>query len=302
MNEYRGYLEHLEREDRSPLTIANYRVHLSLFAQWFEQTSGQTFVPARVTPLDVREYRRDLLNRKKAPGTINYKLNILKGYFKWAVDQGMVNANPAQQIKLEKEAKQAPKWLDRQQVYALLRAAAEAVQLAELKGSAYTIFVTKRNVAAIALMLQAGLRLREVIYLMWDDITILRRSGKVKVRGKGRKHRTVPLNTDARHALEAYRQIATGRKYVFGSNERDQPLHTRTLQCALVKLAYAGRLEGFTCHQLRHTFCKNLVDVGVSLDQVAALAGHVNIQTTMLYTLPSEQDLEAAVERIAWSD
>ncbi len=61
-------------------------------------------------------------------------------------------------------------------------------------------------------------------------------------------------------------------------------------------------LEGVSPHQLRHTFCKNLIDAGVSLEKVAILAGHDNLETTRRYCTPSEQDLAAAVELIGEED
>ena len=65
------------------------------------------------------------------------------------------------------------------------------------------------------------------------------------------------------------------------------------------KYAYQARLEGVTAHTLRHSFAKNLVDAGTPLDQVATLLGHESLDTTRIYTQPSERDLEPAVRRAA---
>ncbi|WP_192868153.1 site-specific integrase, partial [Calderihabitans maritimus] len=77
-------------------------------------------------------------------------------------------------------------------------------------------------------------------------------------------------------------------------------LSPRAIEYLLAKYAYDARLEGVTPHVLRHTFCKSLIDAGESLDRVAVLAGHSNLNTTARYTRPSDKDLQRAVERLAW--
>jgi site-specific recombinase XerD len=74
----------------------------------------------------------------------------------------------------------------------------------------------------------------------------------------------------------------------------------RGIQSLLEK--YQGELDGFSCHSLRHTFCKNLVDAGVSLEKIAARAGHENLETTWRYCEPSSHDLALAVELIGEDD
>ena len=88
------------------------------------------------------------------------------------------------------------------------------------------------------------------------------------------------------------------------AGRRGVPLKSRGVQRMVERLAIAARLdpEQVTPHTLRHTFGKNLVDAGVSLDRVAMLMGHSNLNTTAIYTTPSQTDLAAAVERIAWED
>ncbi len=67
-------------------------------------------------------------------------------------------------------------------------------------------------------------------------------------------------------------------------------------------LADRAKLEEVTPHSLRHSFAKNLVNEGVGLEQVAKLLGHANLETTRLYTTPSEADLQAATEKVSWGE
>lgn len=298
-----GFIHHLKVEDRSKHTVAGYKINLGMFVRWFESVNGQPAALARVTPLDVMEYRRYLLAQNKAPGTINQKLSYLRGFFDWCMTQGLITTNPASKIKLIQQGQRRPKWLARHQVYALLRTAQETIQLAELRGNQHKIIVAKRTYAMMALMLHAGLRVSEVCDLQRGDIVLGERAGKVIVRqGKGRKYREVPLNVDVRKALAGWLDVWTGHTYLFDNLETARRLHVRTVQIAVTQLARRAGIENFTPHHLRHTFGKTLIDMGESLDKVAVLMGHSSLDTTAVYTLPSEADLQRAVELIAWSD
>jgi site-specific recombinase XerD len=123
----------------------------------------------------------------------------------------------------------------------------------------------------------------------------------VKVRqGKGNKQRRVPLNVTIRKILLDYlASLPESQSFLFASNraERFTPLRVQHL---VNRYAYNAHLLHVTPHILRHSFCKNLIDVGVSLDKVALLAGHTSLDVTSRYTTPSEQDLQEAVEHLAW--
>jgi len=115
--------------------------------------------------------------------------------------------------------------------------------------------------------------------------------------GKGDKYREVPLNATARRVLEKYASELEGG-WLFPGRHGGH-ITTRAAEKALARF---GRLAGVdvTPHMLRHTFGKMLVDAGESLDRVATLMGHSNLNTTARYTKPSMQDLERAVEKLAW--
>jgi site-specific recombinase XerD len=303
MDDITAFLAFLEDEDRSPHTITGYRCNLGLFAAWFEQTNGKPMTLASVTPLDIKAYRAHLVSHKIAANTVNYKLTLLKGFFRWAVEKGRITANPVSKIKLVKQARGGPRWLDKAQTYALLRAAVEAIQLAETKGNRVIANLARRNAAMVALMLHTGLRVSEVCKLSKADVEIGPRSGHVAVRyGKGRKYRRVPLNADARQAVSDWLQVCPSSEYLFASRFTGRPIEVRTAQYAIGQLGKAAGLARLTPHQLRHTFGKTLIDQGVSIDQVATLMGHSNLDTTAIYTRPSQADLQKAVEKIAWQD
>jgi integrase/recombinase XerC len=152
--------------------------------------------------------------------------------------------------------------------------------------------------AIVQMMLGAGLRISEVAALRVEDAEINDRSGWVRVRlGKGMKARSIPLSLRVRKALEAYLKKRPDEDETDLFLGQRGPLSEWGIHAVVKKYAYQARLEGVTAHNLRHTFAKNLVDTGTPLDQVAILLGHESLDTTRVYTQPSERDLERAVRR-----
>lgn len=153
-----------------------------------------------------------------------------------------------------------------------------------------------RDIAIVRLLLNTGLRVQELCVLTWEDVTVTEQIWAVTVgSGKGGKHRQVPLNADARGVLHSvgYPTHAGARAPIF-TGQRG-PLTVRGVQGVIARY---GRIAGLDVspRTLRHTFCKNLVNAGVGLEQVAALAGHENLEITRQYFEPSLKDLEDAVE------
>lgn len=119
--------------------------------------------------------------------------------------------------------------------------------------------------------------------------------------GKRNKQRKVPLNATLRQILTEYGQaLPPGQTNLFVSERAEHGITSRGMEYVVAGIAHAARLERVTPHVLRHTFCKNLLDQGVPLDQVATLAGHASLDVIRRYTTPSQQDLLIAVERVAW--
>jgi site-specific recombinase XerD len=206
----------------------------------------------------------------------------LKAVFRWAVETGALSTDPAGTLRLLPDSPPPVRSLTRRELAALLRAAHASV----------------RDVTIITLLAQTGLRVSELTALTWDAVTIRERSGQVEVRqGKGGRRRVVPLTLTARQALQRWRDT----QGPVSTTARVFPLTPRAVQKALARYSRQEGLERPVMpHMLRHTFAKHLVDAGVSLDRVAALAGHASLSTTALYTRPTQADLEAAVARVEW--
>ncbi len=280
-----SYIAYQKSTDKSSATLAGYHSDLRQFAKWFESINKLEIRLQHITPTDLRQYKHYLLEAKCKPQTINRHLLSVKYFLNWGWDTKKIK----HRLPLPKTVKQSqaiPKWLNRLQQNQLLRHV-------ERYGS-------KRDITIIKVLLNTGLRVSELCSIKWADISISDRKGKLCVTtGKRSKYREVPLNQDARNAFIdiGYKTQADSEAFVF-TGQRG-PLSPRGIQLMLKRL---NILEDVSPHQLRHTFCKNLVDAGVSLEKVAYLAGHERLDTTKLYCQPSFTDLELAVERIGELD
>jgi len=297
------YFSELRDEDKSEKTIASYRTALKKFIEWFDNENNNTDI-RKVTPMDIKFYKVYLEKLKRKPGTINKQLIILKSFFQWAVENDFINASPARKIKLVEKQQLAPKWLEKNNQSGLLR----EIERAENK---YTngdnTFKTRRDKAIFSLMLKSGLRVEEVVKLEMDDVVINARSGKVVVRhGKRNKYREVPINNDVRIALREYFEKRKDHKYSYSPflfiSERGINLTTRAIQYLLKTYAEKINLGNITCHQLRHSCLHSLVEAGVGLEKVKDIAGHKSLNSTMIYTVPGEKELQDAVELISESE
>jgi site-specific recombinase XerD len=281
------FAHHLARAERSPLTIKNYRCDLTAFASWFRDTNGDELTPAHITPTDLRDYKRFLVDQRGLkPSSVNRQLATLKSFLAWAATAGLLPAGPPPVLpKAVLQERRGPRWLDRREQQALRRAVERGGQV--------------RDIAIVTLLLNTGLRLQELCALTWRDVQVTARKGLVMVtRGKGGKPRQLPLNADARRALVVLGyEVHAGSSIPVFMGQRGG-LTPSGVQRLLRTYAHTAHLEALSPHRLRHTFCKRLVDAGVGLEKVAALAGHESLETTRRYCTPSLRDLEHAVELI----
>jgi site-specific recombinase XerD len=286
-DDLRLFLAELQRREASPQTIRAYRQDLTAFGRFLQQSTGEAFSAAAVTPTDLREYRSFLLNvHHAAPATINRHLAALRKFFLWAKAQGWLRELPTDEVRGVREVARPPKWLEKRDVDRLIREA-------ERGGS-------KRDLAIVRLLRHTGLRVGELVALRVGDAETSERKGAVVVRsGKGGKQRTVPLNVDARRAIAAYNEVRpqVPSSHLFIS-QRGEGLQAQAVENLVKKYAGRAGLDGVTPHTLRHTFGKSLIDAGIDIGTVATLMGHERLDTTALYTQPGARDLEQAVARL----
>ena len=286
-DEVEQFLAELERQELAPYTIENYASDLRVFSRHFLGVTGEEFQADRITPSDIRAFKAHMLAvEKRSPATANRRLYALRKFFHWALAAGLATENPTAVVKGAQSTSLAPRSLEKKDVDRLLRAGQRDAN--------------KRNLAILQMLRHTGIRIGELAALRLTDIEISERKGMLIVRsGKGSRHRVVPLNADARKAILGYLEVRPmiSDDHLFIS-QRGQGLKEQAVELIVAKYARAAGLDGVTPQQLRHSFGKHALDAGVDLVTVSRLLGHTRLETTAIYTTPSEQDLERAVARL----
>lgn len=282
-----SFAQALTREGKSALTIASYLSDLNHFAIWFSQTNGEAFSPQGITLLDVRAYKSHLLTVARfKPATINRHLAALAKYCRLAKAQGHLSDDPSRDVKGVRQVKAAPKALPNLELRRLLREVHKSGKV--------------RDAAIIETLANTGLRVGELGKLTLADVEISERRGMVTVRsGKGAKYRQVPLNSDARRAISSYLQVRPqSAETTLFLGQRDEPLTPSAIWRVVKKYGQRAGLH-ISPHTLRHTFGTQLVRTsGIDLVTVAAMMGHESLDTTALYTQPTQEDMADAVESL----
>jgi integrase/recombinase XerC len=281
----------LEQADLAPATVAGYLKDVGQFLRW--QGSAGDF--PRLTALELITYRQYLTGQRGLrPATVNRRLEALRRLCRWAEADGRLRTDAASAVKpVRMERNRQPVGLTAAEVYGLLRAAGTSSH-----GHA------RRDYALVQLLVQTGLRVGEVGTLRLADVEVRARTGRVRVRdGKGHKEREVPLNATARRALRRYleQRPASGAESALFLSGRNAPLPIRSIQAIIGRLAQRARIErvAVSAHALRHTFALNFLRANPGkLVELASLLGHDSLDTTAVYTRPSQDDLAAALERL----
>ena len=288
ITQIKQYIIYQKLTDKSPATLISYRSDLIQFAIWFEKINNTEMDLLHITPTDARQYKQYLIDSNFRPQTINRRLLSLKYFLEWGWDSKKIKYRfPLPQTV--KQSQPIPKWLSRIEQNQLLRCVERCGKV--------------RDIAIVRVLMNTGLRVSELCNLKWIHVVMSDRKGKLLVNaGKGSKYREVPLNKDARQSFFdlGYKDYASKDSFIFIGQRGT--LSPRGIQLMLKRLNLSNELEIISPHQLRHTFCKNLVDAGVNLEKVAVLAGHERLDTTKLYCHPSFTDLSDAVERIGEFD
>lgn len=288
------FLTHLEKErDVSPNTLVAYTRDLEEFANFLNNYyGGGEWSWAGLDRLAIRGYMAHLTRRGLSKRSIARTLSAVRTFYKYLHRNEIVEANPARAVGTPKLEKYLPAYLDMRQMSALL----DAVATRAMGGR----FTDVRNMAILELFYSTGMRLSELRGINRDTLDLL--SNQVKVRGKGRKERIIPIGDRAVLALRNYeakrdeliRAIGpTADRTAFFLSSRGKRISTSALQKAVTTmLDLVSESSGLSTHSLRHTFATHLLDAGADLRAVQELLGHASIQTTQIYTHTSVDRLK----------
>ena len=261
------FLRYLEIEkNASKHTILNYHLDLKVFSNFMKDTPLEN-----VDYLSLRKYLAFLKGENLKNRTIARKLSSLRTFFKFLCREGYLKSNPTSLILTPKLEKTLPLFLTE----------SEAEKLVESPGKDDASGLRDR--AILETFYSTGMRISELVGLNVEDVDFI--GGAVKVLGKGKKERLIPIGDRALRAVRNYldrRSVTT--KAIF-LNKNGRRLTDRGVRQIFEKyIRIASLKEGISPHTLRHSFATHLLNRGADLRSVQELLGHVNLSTTQIYT------------------
>jgi integrase/recombinase XerC len=297
------FLRHLATDrGASAYTQRNYRQALLEFHGWHQQERQQPPAWDKLQRDDFRAYLRFLGRHNLGRAAIQLRFSALRTFYKFLIRHGNVAASPIKNLALPKLGRRLPKFLTPQQMVDLLAAPLKLLPPPDKEGSTRAAAVLcRRDVAVLETIYSCGLRISELCGLQAADIDWSERL--VRVRGKGKKERLVPIGEPALNALKDYwallpQEPAGATPVFFGGGKRPRPVYARELQLRLKKyLAVAGLDPALTPHKLRHSYATHLLDAGADLRSVQELLGHAHLVTTQVYTHLTTERLKRAYDQ-----
>jgi integrase/recombinase XerC len=296
------FLTHLATDRGASIyTQRNYRQALAEFSAWHRQERKAAPAWANLQRDDFRSYLRFLGRQKLGRAATQLRFSALRTFYKFLVRHGVAEVTPVRNIALPKLPKRLPKYLTVQQMVDLLGAPLKLLssQPPEKKrGRPVSVTAAHRDVAILETIYSCGLRISELAGLRVADVDWAEQL--VRVRGKGRKERQVPIGETALRAITAYwarlKARPTGEAPVFQSETRRRSPVNKSILARRLKayLALAGLDPAITPHKLRHSYATHLLDAGADLRSVQELLGHAHLETTQVYTHVTTERLKKA--------
>ncbi|WP_332776760.1 site-specific tyrosine recombinase XerD [Polaromonas sp.] len=277
-----AFIDALWLEDGlSQNTLAAYRRDLSLYASW-AGTQGRRLDDSAES--DLNAYF-SLKHASTKATSANRRLTVFKRYFRWALRERLVSADPTLKLQSARQALRVPKTMSESQVESLLAAPSEDTALG------------LRDRAMLELLYASGLRVSELVGLKTFHVGF--NEGVLRVMGKGSKERLVPFGQVAREWIGRY--LAEARPAILAGQQSDDLFVTsrghgmsRVMFWMLVKkyAGTAGITSPLSPHTLRHAFATHLLNHGADLRAVQMLLGHADISTTTIYTHVARERLK----------
>ena len=282
------FLEFQETEKgASPLTIRNYSGALKEYAKW----RGEEFACWRKeTGDDFRAYLFALTKRGMKRSTIRLRFAALRSFYKYLVLRRGMGKSPVAEVQMPKIERGLPVVLSLKQMEELLDMPLKAE--VPTRGPQWLRY---RDAAILELFYSSGLRISELLGLEVEDVDFI--DEVVKVTGKGRKERIVPVGGAAIRAMQKYRQEAVVTNGPLFRSVRGTRITQQAVDLMLKKyLKMSGIPFGVSPHKLRHSFATHLLDAGADLRSVQELLGHASLSTTQIYTHVTKERLKEAYD------
>lgn len=274
----KAFLEFISvQKNFSEQTIHAYSNDLNQFLQTIKRStkeySSKLFERENLTNF-IRRHIIELKEKGVKKSSLCRKLSAIRTFLDFLMMKEIISENPARELRNPKKDKTLPTFLTEDEVNTLI----ETIQDDD--------FISLRDRAIIEILYSGGMRISELLNLKLQDFVL--KEEFVKVKGKGRKERIVPLGTIAIRALCRYLEVLK-KKFSTDNgiflNRFGNILTARTVERMIKRRAReAGITKDITVHTLRHSFATHLLDRGADLRSVQELLGHKNLTTTQIYT------------------
>ena len=238
----------------------------------------------------VKEFLAYLGTQNYSKSTIARKLATLRSFYKFCLRRSYVDNHPLATIRTPKQDKRLPKFLELDQINRLLASPDQ------------TTLLGARDRAIFEVLFSTGVRVSELVDLNFADVDAAGQT--IRIRGKGKKQRTVPIGPTAIAAIQKYLELrradpraATFDQEALFANKHGQRLSTRSVRRKLDKyLAECGLDPSISPHTLRHSFATHMLNNGADLRSVQELLGHQSLSTTQVYTHLTTPRLKAVYD------
>lgn len=267
-----------EERGASPETIRAYASDLRQFLAFASAARpiGRSLAPADVDAALVREYLFWLDRRRIQKASMARKLAALRSFYRYLNRHKTRRVNPAAEVRTPKLPRPLPRVLSKDDANALM-------ELPEGDSTA-----ARRDRAILETLYSTGARVSELVGLNWEDLDL--REGLVRLRGKGRKERIVPIGDVAIEAIKEYvatlkpPAVSRQRPAPVFLNARGGRLTARSVARLVGKYSEALSSGRISPHALRHSFATHLLDEGADLRAIQEMLGHASLRTTQKYT------------------
>ncbi len=296
-----GFVEHVKGQRAYSLhTCKAYRKDLTQFYEFLHQHTGLKDVsdidPEAVSVLDIRLFLGHLLQQGYQPKSIARKLAAVKSFYCYLLEKGEIEVSVPSQVVTPRFSKTVPGFLNEEQTSILFDTVLAADSLSSHHAGKNPLeeqFTLSRDRAMLEILYGCGLRVSELVGLVHDMVDVDK--GFIRITGKGKKQRIVPLGTEAARALKIYFEVKrnlirikkTGNPetgYVF-ITKKGTGIYPVLVQRVTKKyLASVTELKYKNPHVLRHSFATHMLNNGADLKSVSEMLGHTNLTTTEIYT------------------
>ena len=274
------FISYLEIEKNYSIhTVLNYKLDLRDFERFLEDKSLES-----IEYITLRKFLASLKSKNLKSRTLARKISTLKSFYRFLCREGYLKSNPTLLLSSPKLDKHLPNFLTENEMTKLI----ESPKQDNLLG--------RRDRAILETLYSTGMRVSELVGLNVETIDFI--GGIVKVLGKGKKERLLPIGKTALLAIRAYLDMRDKQRKELFLNKNYIRLTDRGIRNILNKYIRITSLkQHISPHALRHSFATHLLNRGADLRSVQELLGHVNLSTTQIYTHLSTERLKAVYEK-----